>query len=123
MSGIILASTPAYKNHTLESDAQLDEIILTHLKNASISADEISVYEVEVDSNLTRKIYYAEVPPSFTKTVFHVDLHKALYPFGFKTPTRVHFPERDMDLYIYGNNTVQRTIRLITVKPDSSETN
>lgn len=120
VSGIILISTPAYKRQTLESDEQLDEIIMAHFEIAAIPADKIRIYEIEVDSILTRKTYHVSVPPRFTKTVFHVDLHKALYPFGYRIPARVHFPERDMNLYVYGNNTVQRTIRLITTKPDSS---
>lgn len=94
--------------------AELDSLIHVQLEKSLIYPAHIRVNEVGIDSVFTRKVYWVRVPQRFSKTVFHLSLHKALYKYDFQTPANVHFPARDMDIYIYGNSTVFGTIRLIT---------
>ena len=114
MSRIILAASPEYNVNRLNLNSELDSLIHVQFYNAGIQNRQIQEYSVEVDSGFTRKIFRVEVTPKFPKTLFHFRLHKSLYPYGITVPGRVHFPERDMDLYIYSNKTVLRTIRFIT---------
>lgn len=114
LSGIILAASPEYYVNRLNLNSELDSLIHVQFYNAGIQNLQIREYSVEVDSTFTRKIFRVEVPSQFHKTLFHFRLHKNLYPYGITVPGRVHFPERDMDLYIYSNGTILRTIRFIT---------
>lgn len=114
VSGIILAASPPYSAQKLHTLAELDSLIHIQLEKSLIYPDHIRVSEVRVDSSFARNVYHVRVPQRFSKTFFHFNLHKALYKYDVQTPANVHFPARDMDIYIYGNNTVFGTIRLIT---------
>ena len=114
VSGIILAASPEYHVNRLNLNSELDSLIHIQFYNAGIQNSQIREYSIEVDSAFTRKTFRVEVPSRFHKTLFHFRLHKNLYPYGVTVPGRIHFPERDMDLYIYSNETVLRTIRFIT---------
>lgn len=114
ISGIILAASPDYKNYSLENTKQLDSLLNNHFQNARISSSQIHISTFFIDSILTRKNYRIEVPTRFSKTLFHIDLHKDLNKYDIESPAKIRFPSRDMDIYIYHNETVFRKIRLTT---------
>jgi hypothetical protein len=124
VSGIIFASTPPFTPHIVHTHAELDSLILDSFSDHQISDDLVRTYSVDIDTAMIRKIYRVRVSPSFSKTSFHLDLHKKFYDYGFDTPAKVVFPERDMNIYFTYKGTVIRTIRLITdnVEPDLNPT-
>ena len=114
LSGIILAYTPPFVPNKITTNAELDSLVQLSLDEARLLRKQVRVYDVEMDSSFSRKVYRVRVPSTFSKTSFHLDLHERLYPMGFTSPTRVIFPERDMNIYIEHEGTIFRTIRLIT---------
>lgn len=114
ISGIILASTPAPTFHRLENFGQLDSLLQHQFQESRILSPQVRTITISVDSNLTRKEFLIKVPSRFSKTLFHIHLDKKLTPYGLDTPARVHFPSRDMDIYLYYENTILRTLRLTT---------
>ncbi|WP_142453264.1 hypothetical protein [Gracilimonas mengyeensis] len=114
ISGIILASAPEKKALYIESPSHLDSLINDQIFQTQIRSPQIYAYQVKVDSGLYRKVYEIDVPSRFSKTLFHINLHKQLHKYGAETPAEMHFPERDMDIYVYYHDSVQRIIRLMT---------
>ncbi len=114
ISGIILAASPDYKNYQIENTRELDSLLNVHIRDAQIKPEHIRVSSIKIDTIFTRKAYRIEVPSRFSKTLFHVDLHKDLFKYDMEAPAKVHFPSHDMDIYIYDQGTVLRTIRLTT---------
>lgn len=117
VSGIILASSPAPTFHRLENYSQLDSLIQVQFQKAQINSDQIRTRSVLVDTVLTRKEYRIEVPSRLSKTMFHISLDRELGRYELGTPAKVQFPSTDMDIYVYYENTVLRTLRL-TTNPD-----
>ena len=114
ISGIILAASPDYKNYRLENPRELDSLLNVHMQNARLNSEQIRISNIRIDTIFTRKEYRIEVPSRFSKTLFHVDLNKDLTKYDMEAPAKVHFPSRDMDIYVYSNGTVLRSIRLTT---------
>ncbi|MTI88153.1 MAG: hypothetical protein FH748_09310 [Balneolaceae bacterium] len=114
VSGIILASSPAYKTKSLRSFSTLDSLINLKLEDARILPAHIRPYTIRIDSSFERKVYRVKVPSRFSKTRFHLNLHDALLPYGIESPAKVTLPAHDMDIYVYEENTIFRTIRLQT---------
>jgi len=102
----VIDPTPKKK---LSSQSQLDSLILQAAYDFSLGPN-VRIQTIEVDSVFTRKNYRISVPPGFSKTSFHMHLHRKLYPFQAKIHGNVHFPERNLDLHILYNNTVHRSI-------------
>lgn len=116
VSAIILAATPPVVEKKIYTHSQLDSLIQLSFTEADIRSDQIRSSTVEIDTSFSRKVYRVRVAPSFSKTSFHLKVHKRFYDLGLDTPTRVVFPERDMNIYFSYNDTIIRTIRLITDK-------
>lgn len=114
LSGIILAYTPSFVPNKITTGAELDSLIQLSLDEADLLRNQVRVYNIEMDSSFSRKIYRVRVPSTFSKTSFHLNLHERLYPMEFTSPTRVVFPEGDMNIYIEHEGTIFRTIRMIT---------
>ncbi|MEQ8523573.1 hypothetical protein [Gracilimonas sp.] len=114
VSGIILAASPEFKSYRLENTRELDSLLNVHIQDARINPNQIRVSSIRIDTIFTRKEYRIEVPSRFSKTLFHVDLHKDLFKYDMEAPAKVHFPSHDMDIYVYHQGTVLRTIRLTT---------
>lgn len=119
LSGIMFAATPGYKPVHIGTHAELDSLISQSLSDHSIQNSQIRVYTVRDDSTIHRKVYRVRVGPGFSKTSFHLQLHKQFFELGFNTPARVVFPERDMNIYFTYKGTVLRTVRLITDQIES----
>ncbi len=120
LSGIIYAYTPPFVANKITTEAQLDSLIQLSFNDANIGANQIRTFNVEIDSSFSRKVYRVRVPSSFSKTSFHLELHKRLQPLGLHTPSRIVFPEKDMNIYIEHKGTIFRTVRFIT---ENIETN
>lgn len=114
ISGVILAGSPAYRNNSLENTQQLDSLINVHIHNSMINQPQVRTANIQVDTVFTRKTYRLRVPSRFSKTMFHINLHKDLNRFGIESPARINFPSRDMHIYVYNEGTVLRTMRLTT---------
>lgn len=114
VSGIILAASPAYNNYSIQNTRQLDSLLNVQIQDSRIFPDQIRVSNIRIDTIFTRKEYRIRVPSGFSKTLFHIDLHKTLNQYEIETPAKINFPSRDMDIYIYNDGTVLRTIRLTT---------
>ena len=116
LSGIMLAATPSPEIHTLQSEAQLDSLVMVSLQQAGISSGSIRARNVEIDTSFTRKEIRIEVPPGFSKTSYHLDLHRQMMDLNVGCPARVVLPEKDMNIYLTFGGTVHRTLRLITTE-------
>lgn len=114
ISGFILADSEEFKTQKLSSVAELDSLLMQSVYDSGILPEHRSVRMIRIDSAFTRKLIRLKVPGSFSKTLYHIDLQNRLSPFGFDTPAAVEFPDRDMNIHIYYNNTIFRTIRLQT---------
>lgn len=114
LSGIILAATPPYQSTRIKNAAELDSLIYLSFGDADFLNNQIRTYNIPLDKVFSRKVYRVQVPPTFSKTGFHIKLHQRMKPFGFDTPSRVVFPDRDMNIFLTYEGTVIRTIRLIT---------
>lgn len=114
ISGIILAATPEKTIYRLESTNQLDSLISSHINNSQILPVQIRTSTVRIDTSFIRKEHRIRVPTRFSKTLFHVGLHKDLQKYDVDVPAIVKFPSRDMHIYMYHEDTVIRTLRLTT---------
>ncbi|MEX0723224.1 MAG: hypothetical protein WD357_00785 [Gracilimonas sp.] len=114
VSGVILAASPSYKNYRLQNTQQLDSLLSVHMQNSLIPSTQIRTSSINIDTVFTRKEYRIRVPSYFSKTLFHIDLHKDLNRFGIDSPAKINFPSRDMHIYVYSEGTVLRTLRLTT---------
>ncbi|MCG8373563.1 MAG: hypothetical protein MI700_08530 [Balneolales bacterium] len=113
LSGIMLAATPPPENQFVKTEAELDSLILETLEISGLK-NNYRVSSIELDSILTRKTYRIDTNPGFSKTSFHIELKKKLYPYNIEVPARVVFPEEDMNIYVVHEGTVFRTLRLAT---------
>lgn len=131
VSVIILVSSPSYKNYSLQNTQQLYSLLNVHIYNSLVTSEQISVSTINIDSSFARKIYRLRVPSRFSKTMFHIGLHKDLIKYDIEAPAKINFPSRDMHIYVYNEGTVLRTIHLTTdpsldtllVEPTESELN
>ncbi|MBD3616458.1 MAG: hypothetical protein HUJ22_07785 [Gracilimonas sp.] len=114
VSGIILAASPSNEIYRLDNTQQLDSLINTHIQNSLITQEQVQVSVINIDTIFTRKVYRLRVPSRFSKTMFHINLHKDLNRYEIKAPAKINFPSRDMHIYVYNKGTVLRTIRLTT---------
>ena len=121
LSGIILGATPKKVLKTVRTESQLDSLLSQTLLDAGIPKSAIRIRQVEIDSSFTRKEFLIKVPPAFSKTSFHLNLHHALVDFDLDCPARVVFPEHDMNIYILNRDTIYRTIRLISTQAKADE--
>lgn len=114
VSGIILAASPSYQNYSIQNTGQLDSLLNAQIQNSRINPSQVQVSNIRVDTIFTRKEFRIRVPSGFSKTLFHIDLHRSLSPYEIETPAKINFPSRDMDIYVYNEGTVLRTLRLTT---------
>lgn len=121
ISGYLLLNTSATNKRPLQSFAHADSLILSELKNFSISEDQIRVVQTKVDSNFVRKTYWVRVAPQFSKTQLHAEINKTFYDYNVSTPGKVSFPHKDISIHLEYNNTVIRSI-ILQSDPDLSIT-
>jgi len=98
----------------ISSVAQADSLIANSIDKFNIPASQVEVSSIAVDSMLTRKTYRVSLPPGFSKTQLHYELHRELYPYRIATPAEVLFPHKDFRIHLVIRETVIRTIKLTT---------
>lgn len=94
--------------------SQADSILLEQFNKFRIADENIRVQAVEVDSQFTRKTYYVAVPPGFSKTQLHAELHRTFYPMDVDMPAEVTFPDEDFRIHLLYDQTIFRSIYLET---------
>lgn len=114
LSGLVFSFTPAYIPSKISTETELDSLIKLSFEDASLLSDQIRTNSIKTDSSFSRKVFRIKVPPTFSKTSFHLELHKKFYSLGITTPARVVFPEENMNIYMVNDGTIFRTIQLIT---------
>lgn len=104
--------------YNLQSPQQLDSLITESFREFNVSNAQIRTHSIRIDSSFTRREYLVEVSPTFSKTSFHYQLHKRLWPYNAKTIGHVEFPEKNMQVHVAYNETIQRTIYLYSESED-----
>lgn len=118
LSVYLLWTTDPQPVHQLRSATQIDSLITDSFRDFNISNAQIRSQNIRIDSSFSRKRYVVEVSPSFSKTSFHYTLHERIWPYRAETIGNVYFPEKDMQIHIAFNGTVQRTIFLYSENDD-----
>lgn len=114
LAGILhIQINPQQKKH-LKSSSQIDSLIKQTTYDFNIPADHYTVNTIRMDSLFTRKVYYFQVSPGFSKTTFHQHLQYRLYPLDVEIFGTVEFPERNLRLQLSYKHTVHRTIHIHT---------
>lgn len=113
-SMILLFSLSAVPAKKLGSMAQADSLIRSDLNTFNISRQQIRAQDIPVGESDSRKLYEVKLPPAFSKTQLHQEIHDTFYEFGINSPARVTFPEKDYHIYLMANSTIFATIRLET---------
>lgn len=93
---------------------ELDEKIISEFDSHLIDKAQYRTQSIEVDTSFTRKVYRVRVRPEFSKTLFHLSLHQKLRKYKIDTPSKISMPDEDMDIHIYKNDTIVRSIFLRT---------
>ncbi|MEX2456094.1 MAG: hypothetical protein WD381_02220 [Balneolaceae bacterium] len=108
---LTLDPTPSQK---LENQQQIDSLITETLTDFNIPLEQVRTTTIEHDSLFHRKNYRINVYPGFSKTSFHYTLHKKLFPLQIETYGEVFFPEKDLRLHLFYNDTIQRSVTIQT---------
>lgn len=109
---LLSASDSATKR--LHSIAQADSLIRGDLNTFNISDRQVRDRSIQINATDTRKIYEVRVPPGFSKTHLHQEIHQTFYEYGIFVPAKVTFPEKNLNIQLLSNNTVFATIKLET---------
>ena len=113
ITGLLHYNLDPAPQHKLQSQTQLDSLIRQAIFDFQLGPH-MRIQTIEVDSVFSRVNYRVSVPPGFSKTGFHMHLHKLLYPFKSETVGFVTFPDRHLDLHILYNDKVHRSVFLRT---------
>lgn len=97
----------------LRSGTEADSLIRHTIDHFGVMPVDIRLQTIRIDSSLQRKHWQLDVPPGFSTTDWHYQLHRELEPYNVQTPARVFFPEREMLIHLIHNETTFRTIRLV----------
>lgn len=114
ISGWLLVITPAADTQSLQRLTQADSLLQRTLGDYNVSKGQVRTSSTQIDSNFTRIVHTVYVPPGFSKTQFHASLKQRLAPYGVAVPAKVIFPDRDMHIQFDYNDTIIRTVKLIT---------
>ncbi len=111
-SGWLLFSHNPSGNKTLRSISEVDSLLQEHFNRFNINSREITQVHHTVDSGFTRKEYYLKVPPSFSQTQFHANLHRNLHTYDIRTPASVDMENQNMTIHLYYGEAVIRSLHL-----------
>jgi hypothetical protein len=114
VAGWLLFITPTQHTKSLNNFSQADSLLRRILSDFNVPDSQIRSSSVQIDSTFSRKKYTIALPPDFSKTQLHATLKNQLFPYGITLPGQVRFPERDMMIHLYYNNSVIGTLELIT---------
>lgn len=109
---LIYSSVPSVKY--LNSFQEADSLLLNNFRTFNIAERQVRERVISLDSIYNRKEYRVNVPPGFSKTQLHYEIHHTFREYNVETPAKVVFPEKDLTIYLVLDNTVFYTIRLQT---------
>jgi len=95
----------------LTSPGQIDQSVARVIEQYSLE-QVVEREETKVDSLFSRMMYKIEVPESFSKTSFHIDLQKQLNGYDIVIFGEADFPSGDLWLYVTYRRDLYRTIHL-----------
>lgn len=114
VSGYMLFMSSGKASRQLRNLAQADTLINKELAAFHIKDRQVRVSTINIDSTFSRKIYHIGVPFQFSKTQLHADLNNTFYKYGVRTPAKVSFPEKNVQIELVYHKTVIRTISIQT---------
>lgn len=114
LSAWLLVTASGGQHRSLESLAQVDSLLQADFQNFSIKSSQVESWFVTVDSTFRRRVFRITLPGRFSKTQLHAEIHRTLHPYGVETPSRVIFPQRDMNIHLRWKETIIRTLQLRT---------
>lgn len=110
----LLLSVPGSATKNLHNVAQADSLIRRDLNVFNIPDRQIRERTIQVTESGIRKLYDVRVPPGFSKTHLHQEVHETFYEYGVTAPARVAFPQRDYHIHLLAENTIFATLRVST---------
>ncbi|TNE70805.1 hypothetical protein EP331_11105 [bacterium] len=109
----LLINTKTHEDVTLEDLAVIDSLIVNELSSYSIKNKQIKSKTVKT-GDFKRVNYEVRIPGKLSKTQIHTDIHYKLNELGISTPAKLKLPERDLNIFVYVDGTVIRSIQLVT---------
>ncbi len=104
---------PSKKRQKLQRLSQADSLVLGTLSKFNIPKKHISIHFKRVDSSFTRKVYIVSVPLYFPKIRFHAALKAQFSRYNVTLPARIIFPDKNIDIQLYYQDTIIRTIKMV----------
>jgi len=116
ISGLLLLFMEKPNLQTYTSLEEIDDIIFEELESFNIAKDQIRIRTVEIDTSFSRKTFTFALHPSYSKTMIHQHIHEKLFDYEIDSPAKLNIKDDELSIYIYSNNTVFRTIHILTDK-------
>ncbi len=114
ISGLLLLFMEAPPQRTLYTLEEIDDIIFEELEAFNVTRDQVRIRLTEIDSTFSRKTLIFSLHPSYSKTLIHQNIHKKLYDYEIDSPAKMNMRDDQLSIYLYSNNTVFRTIHILT---------
>lgn len=114
LSIVLLLSLSDPSSKQLEGIAQADSLLRRDLTTFNISRQQVQEHTIQVNDSFSRRLYDIHLPPGFSKTHLHQEIHDTFYEYGVSAPARVIFPAKDVHIHLIQNNTIFATLRLET---------
>lgn len=99
---------------TLNGMAEADSLLRNDFDTFNIADNQIKVRTIHIDSANIRKEYRVKVPPGFSKTQLHKEIHDTFLQYRVHSPAKVIFPEKDFNIHLIADNSVFMTVKLKT---------
>ncbi len=109
----LLMNTKSHEEITVKDLAVIDSLVVDELESYSIRRKQIKTKTIRV-GDFSRIHYEVRIPRELSKMQIHTDIHYRLYDIGIQSPAQLMLPERNLTIYISANETVVRTIQLIS---------
>jgi len=110
----LLFSVSGSATKRLHNVAQADSLIRRDLNVFNIPDRQIRERTIQVTDSGIRKLYDVRVPPGFSKTHLHQEIHETFYEYGVTAPARVAFPQRDFHIHLLAENTIFASLKVST---------
>lgn len=113
-SVLLYFSYSPFGNTEIRNSEQVDSLIARTLSRFNVTEKQIRKRSVVIDSIPVREVYTVDVPPGFSKTQWHYELDKQVQPYGMRTPSKVQFPEKDIQIHLTHGTNIIRSVVLRT---------
>jgi len=111
---VLLLSFGSGKAQLEKSDlVRLDSLIFHELGQYSIKKRQIKAKNFQT-GDFSRIHYDVKIPKGISKTQIQTDLHYAFLEQRITLPAKIIFPEKDLLIHLYANETIIRSIELKT---------